>query len=97
MSLQEAREPLVDVIQEPDQVKVIAELPGVEREDIQLFATERALTIDVTSPDHRYHKELELPFEVDEDSAASTYRNGVLETVIRRRQARSGGRPIKVG
>jgi HSP20 family protein len=96
LSLQEAREPLVDVIQEPEQVKVIAELPGVEKEDIQLFATEKTLTIDVTSPDHRYHKELELPFEVEEDSAASTYRNGVLETVLKRKRESGGGRIIKI-
>jgi HSP20 family protein len=96
LSLQEAREPLVDVIQEPEQVKVIAELPGVEKEDIQLFATMKTLTIDVTSPDHRYHKELELPFEVEEDSAASTYRNGVLETVLKRKRESGGGRIIKI-
>ncbi len=96
MSLQEAREPLVDVIQEPDQVKIIAELPGVEKEDIQLYATERTLTLDVTSPDHRYHKELDLPFEVDDNSATSTYRNGVLETIIKRKQVRAGGRPVRI-
>ena len=96
LSLQEAREPLVDVIQEPEQVKIITELPGVEKEDIQLFASERSLTIDVTNPDHRYHKELELPFEVDDESATSTYRNGVLETVIKRKRDRSSGRSITI-
>ena len=29
--LQEAREPLIDIIEETDQVKIIAELPGVEK------------------------------------------------------------------
>ena len=96
LSLQEAREPLVDVIQEPDQVKIITELPGVEKEDIQLFASERSLTIDVTNPEHRYHKELELPFEVDDESATSTYRNGVLETVIKRKRDRGSGRSITI-
>ena len=96
LSLQEAREPLVDVIQEPEQVKIITELPGVEKEDIQLFASERSLTIDVTNPEHRYHKELELPFEVDEESATSTYRNGVLETVIKRKRDRGSGRNITI-
>jgi HSP20 family protein len=96
LSLQEAREPLVDVIQEPEQVKVIAELPGVEKEDIQLFATEKTLTLDVTNPEHRYHKELELPFEVDEDLVTSTYRNGVLETVMKRKKDRDSGRTIKI-
>ncbi|HIH88366.1 TPA: Hsp20/alpha crystallin family protein [Candidatus Bathyarchaeota archaeon] len=96
VSLQEAREPLVDVIQEQDQIKIIAELPGVEKDDIQLFATDRTLTLDVTNPEHRYHKELELPFEVDEGSATSTYRNGVLETVMKKRRERGSGRSIKV-
>jgi len=96
LSLQEAREPLVDVIQEQDQVKIITELPGVEKEDIQLFATERSLTIDVTSPEHKYHKELELPFEVDDESAMSTYRNGVLETVIKKKRDRGSGRSIVI-
>jgi HSP20 family protein len=96
LSLQESREPLVDVIQESEQIKVIAELPGVEKEDIQLFATEKMLTLDVTNPEHRYHKELELPFEVDEDSATSTYRNGVLETVMKRKRERGSGRTIKI-
>ena len=96
LSLQEAREPLVDVIQEPEQVKIITELPGVEKEDIQLFASERSLTFDVTNPEHRYHKELELPFEVDDESATSTYRNGVLETVIKRKRDRGSGRSITI-
>ena len=96
LSLQEAREPLVDVIQEPDQIKVIAELPGVEKDDIQLFATEKTLTLDVTNPEHRYHKELELPFEVDEDSVTSTYRNGVLETVMKKKRESGSGRTIKI-
>ena len=37
---QEAREPLDDVIEEPEQVKVIAECPR-EKDDIQLYATEK--------------------------------------------------------
>ncbi|MCX6648490.1 MAG: Hsp20/alpha crystallin family protein [Candidatus Bathyarchaeota archaeon] len=96
LSLQEAREPLVDVIQEQGQIKVIAELPGVEKDDIQLFATDKTFTLDVTNPEHRYHKELELPFEVDEDSATSTYRNGVLETVMKRKRESGSGRTIKI-
>jgi HSP20 family protein len=96
VSLQEAREPLVDVIQEPDQVKVIVELPGVEKDDIQLYTTEKTFTLDVTNPEHRYHKELELPFEVDMDSATSTYRNGVLETIMKKKRDSGSGRVIKI-
>ncbi len=89
-NLQDQREPLVDVIDENDQVKVVAELPGVEKEDIQLLASSRSLTIDADSVGRRYHKELAFPFDVDESSARSRYRNGVLEVVLKRRRKDSG-------
>jgi HSP20 family protein len=96
LSLQEAREPLVDVIEETDQIKVIAELPGVERDEIQLFATDRSLTINVNNPERRYHKELEFGSEIDEESASSSYRNGVLEVVLKKRKEKGIGKEIKV-
>jgi len=96
LSLQEAREPLVDIIEEPEQIKIITELPGVEKDDIQLFVTEKTLTIDVTNPEHRYHKELKLPVVVDEDTATSTCRNGVLETIIKKKQDKSTGHIIRI-
>ncbi len=43
-----------------------------------------------------FHKELELPVEVDENSAVSTYRNGVLETIIKKRGERGSGRAVKI-
>lgn len=80
--LKEEREPLVDVIEGDTDVRVIAELPGVEKEDIKLHATETSLTIDVAAKERRYHKELELPAEVDPKDAKSTYRNGILEVTL---------------
>jgi HSP20 family protein len=96
LNLQDQREPLVDVIQDEETVKVVAELPGVEKKDIRLFATERTLTISVETPETKYHKRLELPVEVDETSARSTYRNGVLETVLKKRKPKGEGSPIEI-
>jgi HSP20 family protein len=79
LSLQEKREPLVDVIEDDSNVKVLAELPGVEKENIKLFATPRGLTITVDNVDRRYYKELEFESEIDRGTAKSSYRNGVLE------------------
>ena len=95
-SLQDSREPLVDVIEEPDQVKIVTELPGVEKNEIDLYATSRTLTINVNNPQHRFYKELDLPFEVEENSATSTYKNGVLETVLKKKQEQGIGRNINV-
>jgi HSP20 family protein len=84
MSLQNRREPLVDVIEDDLSVKVVAELPGVEKDDIKLFATVRGLTINVDNIDRRYFKELEFESEIDRGSAKSSYRNGVLEITFQK-------------
>lgn len=96
LNLQDQREPLVDVIEDGNTVKVVAELPGVEKEEIKLYVTERSLTIEVDTPERKYHKELDLPAEVDETSARSTYKNGILETVLTKKRKKDKGTYIKV-
>ncbi|MFB0557557.1 MAG: archaeal heat shock protein Hsp20 [Candidatus Bathyarchaeia archaeon] len=96
LNLRDQREPLVDVIDEDENIKVVAELPGVNKEDIKLYVKERSLTIDVDTPERRYYKELDFPVEVDESSATSTYKNGVLETILVKRRPRGRGTPIKI-
>lgn len=92
----EEREPLVDVIETEDQVKVIAELPGVEKDDIKLNATEKTLTISVDTEKRRYHKDLQLPVEVDPESAKASYKNGVLEVQLVKKVKSKPGKHIKV-
>jgi len=89
--LGEGREPLTDVINGEKEVTVIAELPGIERKDIKLDAKEKSVTIDVSTPDRKYHKNLELPCEVKPDSSKASYKNGVLEVRIRKAEAKKGG------
>jgi HSP20 family protein len=96
LDLQDMREPLVDVIEEENAVKVLAELPGVNKEDISLFLSDNVLTINVDTPERRYHKELSLPGEVDESSARSTYTNGILETVLTKRERRDKETKINI-
>ncbi|MDI9644194.1 MAG: Hsp20 family protein [Candidatus Verstraetearchaeota archaeon] len=85
-SLKEEREPLVDIIDGENEVRVVAELPGVEKEDIKLYATEKTLTIDVSSRERSYYKELELPVEVEPSNARSNYKNGILEVVLTKKK-----------
>ncbi len=85
VELREEMEPLVDVFDEDKTIKVVAELPGVEKEDIKLNATERELVISVDGKDRKYYKELELPAEINPSSAKSSYRNGVLEVVLEKK------------
>jgi HSP20 family protein len=79
------REPLVDVISENDTVKVIAEVPGVDKSDISLSSTEHNLTIQVDSENRKYFKEVDLPFDVEPESAKASYKNGVLQVSMNRK------------
>jgi HSP20 family protein len=88
--LTEEIEPLVDVIDAKGAVKVYAELPGVEKGDIALSATELTLTISVPGEKRRYHKEVDLPSKVDPDTAKATYKNGVLEVCLNKIIKRQG-------
>jgi len=92
---QEAREPLVDVINENEQVRVIAELPGVEKSNIKTTVADDTLTIRVDSP-RKYYKEVQLPTSVDQDSPKASYNNGVLEIVLRKQKPKTKGKEIHI-
>jgi HSP20 family protein len=80
--VKEEREPLVDVVNNVDEIRVVVELPGVEKTDIKLYGTDDSLTIAVDTVQYKYYKEVELPAKIRTKEARSTYKNGVLEVVI---------------
>lgn len=95
-ALKEEREPLIDVISGDEEVKVVAEIPGISREEIQLSATDKTLSIQANTPERKYRKEIDLPAGVDPASARSTYKNGILEVTFKRRDRKDSGVSIKV-
>jgi len=80
-------EPLVDVLDE-EEVVVVAELSGVEKEDISLYASKDGLTISVDTPQRKYQKELPLPEEVDPKPVKASYKNGVLAIRFKKKSKR---------
>ncbi|WP_202319091.1 archaeal heat shock protein Hsp20 [Archaeoglobus neptunius] len=92
----EERKPLVDVIETDNEVQVIAEMPGVNKEDIELNATERSLEIRAEGENRKYYETVELPVEVEPDSAKARYNNGVLEVILRKKTPKKGGKRIKI-
>ena len=96
INFHEKREPLVDIIEEDDTVRVIAELPGVNKEDIQLYSTPSEMTISVDTDQKKFFKELKFASEVDENSAHSVYLNGILETVFKKRKLKEKGTDLKI-
>jgi len=95
-AIQDKREPLVDVISSGSDVKVIAEMPGVNKEDINVTVNENAMTISVDKEDRGYYKKLELPGTVDPKRARSNYNNGILEVTIPLKSPGESGVKLKV-
>ena len=97
VDVEEKREPFTDIITTENEVKVIAELPGAEKRDIRLYATEDRVTIRVDKPQRKYYKELKLPAKVDVKRASSSYKNGVLEVSLpMKNEGKPEGEPIRV-
>ena len=94
----EGKHPKVDVIDHDDKVIVKAELPGVEKKDLDVTMSDNTVTIkgsashekEETKGDY-YRREMSsgtfsrtvtLPAEVDVDKANATYKDGVLELTL---------------
>jgi HSP20 family protein len=87
--------PVVDFYEEKDDLVVKAELPGMEKEDIEVNVTDHSLTIkgqkkkEETVEEENYyrsersfgsfHRSLELPSDVQAEKAKASFKNGILE------------------
>jgi len=81
------REPLLDVFEEGNSVKVLMELLGAEAEGVKVTATETELTISVEAPPLRHHREVQLPVHVKPETTVWKCANGVLEVKLEKADA----------
>jgi len=95
-SVSEQREPLIDIIRDGDKLKIVAELPGVSKEDLRISANETSLAIESISGERRYHKRIDLPEPVDPATGKSTFKNGILEISFMLKNSKERGIPIDV-
>ncbi len=92
------RAPKVDVVERDEEILVKAELPGVDKKDLDVSVTDNTLTIKATTREEsekeegEYHRReivtgsfarsILLPAEVDGNKARATFRDGLLELSI---------------
>jgi HSP20 family protein len=85
------REPMVDVFDEADHVLVLAEMPGVGEEDIQVELKDDILTLSAEHGDQKYRKEVLLPAAFPAESMSRTCRNGIVEIKFTKSVAKGQG------
>jgi HSP20 family protein len=74
----------LDVYEEDDQLRVVADIPGVSKEAIDLKCDGRVLSLEAASGAREYQERVRLPVAVDEHSASASYNNGILEVTFDR-------------
>jgi HSP20 family protein len=92
----DAREPFVDVVEGEKEIRVIAELPGAKKQDIELTVEGNSLSISAETPARKYRKELELPARVELKNSKSSFNNGILEVTLPKKKGKSSGVRINV-
>jgi HSP20 family protein len=91
------RQPLADITTTDKEVKVILEMPGVNKENIKVNTSNNLVEVNSDDPQRKYHEVIDLPPEVDIETAKSTYRNGILEIIFnKKKESKAKGRDIKI-
>ena len=108
------RQALSDITETDKEIIATVELPGVEKEDININATETGIEIKVEKKDEHkdenkkkgiyklernyvgFYKYIALPENALIDDIKATYKNGVLELRIPKKEEQKKGKRIKV-
>ncbi len=94
----EGKTPSVDVIDRENEVVIKAELPGVDKKDLEISVTRNTVAINGTTSHEEkeekgdyyrseisrgsYSRRLALPADVDEDKAKAQFKDGVLTLTL---------------
>jgi HSP20 family protein len=98
----EGRMPSVDVIDRDEEVLVRAELPGVEKKDLDVAMSDNAITIKGTSSREEkeekgeyyrheisrgtFSRTVTLPAQIDSEKARAEFKDGILEIHLPKRE-----------
>lgn len=94
----DVREPFVDDIidKESKTLKLVAEMPGVDKKDIQVTVEDKTAHIFAEHGERKYNARVPLKYKVDEDSAKASYQNGILEVTFNLKDETPKGKKINI-
>ncbi len=94
----DTREPLVDTLVDDKEkvVKLVAEMPGVEKKDVKIVVDGKIVNIDAENGDKKYHAKVPIQHKVDENSVKASYKNGILEIIFKQAEEKPTGKTVEV-
>ncbi|MGI0027199.1 MAG: archaeal heat shock protein Hsp20 [Nitrosopumilaceae archaeon] len=95
----DVREPFVDVLVDDKEkvLKLVAEMPGVEKKDIKIIVEGRTVNLDAEHGEKKYSVKVPVRQKVEEDSVKATYANGILEVRFKLKEdEKPKGRTVEV-
>jgi len=94
----DTREAIVDtIVDEKDRVvKLIAEMPGVEKTDVKILVDKNVVNVTAEHGEKKYHCKVPLQQKVDENSAKATYKNGILQLIFKLVEEKQTGKKVEV-
>ncbi len=94
----DTREPIVDTIVDEKEkvVKLIAEMPGVEKSDVKIVVDNKTVDVSAEHGEKKYHAKVPVKHKVDEDSVKASYKNGILQVVFKLAEEKPTGKTVEV-
>ena len=79
------REPFTSsmIDEKSNEFRITAEMQGVQKEEIEINATENEVIIKTEGGERKYYKKIATREPIDPDSASAKYNNGVLEITLK--------------
>lgn len=104
--------PRLDVAEDEKELHVIAEIPGMEQKDLDVYITDHDITIKGEKKEEReerrknyyrrersfgtFHRTIPIPAEIEVDKATALFKNGVLNITLPKTAAAQKKAPRKI-
>ncbi|MBN1358520.1 Hsp20/alpha crystallin family protein [Candidatus Bathyarchaeota archaeon] len=78
--------PLIDIFQEKKWITIVAEIAGFNKETLKIHVKDQKITLSAKAKNRRYYKSLNLPKVVVPNAVRTTFKNGVLEIKLQKKE-----------
>ena len=78
--------PLIDIFQEKKWITIVADIAGFNKETLKISVKDQKITLSAKAKNRRYYKSLNLPKVVVPNAVHTTFKNGVLEIKLQKKE-----------